>query len=365
MKKILTVVGARPQFIKAAPLSLALIGTGSLREIILHTGQHYDYNMSEVMFRELKIPEPAYFLDIQGGRHGDMTGRMLMAIESVIVKEMPDAVLVYGDTNSTLAGALAAAKLQVPLIHVEAGLRSYNRRMPEEINRITADHLSQILFCPTGRSVENLATEGIKDNVHFIGDIMFDATLTALDVARRQSKIMDELNIAARDYNIVTLHRAENTDDPRRLKELLEYVVAQAGTTIFPLHPRTRTAIAQYGYGKLLQQFRVVEPLGYIDMTWLLHHARTIYTDSGGIQKEAYFHRVPCVTLREETEWVETIDCGWNRLWQASSYTAPKAIADYGTGQAAKRIASILASTDFTALQGNGAAAHRPTEELS
>lgn len=314
--KILTVVGARPQFIKAATVSRRLRLAPGVREVLIHTGQHYDANMSDVFFQELEIPHPDLHLGIGSGSHGAQTGRMLEALDAVISEQKPDWVVVYGDTNSTAAGALAAAKLHVPVAHVEAGLRSFNRRMPEELNRIITDHLSDLLFAPTRLAVENLRAEGRPlAQVRLVGDVMYDAALYYGDLAEARSSILRALNVEKGGFVLATLHRAENTDDPDRLKVAVSALseVSSAIPVVLPLHPRTRGALArlsvQFGDG-----VRVVDPLGYLDMVMLEKNARLIVTDSGGVQKEAFFHRVPCVTLREETEWVELLDLGWNRL---------------------------------------------------
>jgi len=343
MIHVLTVVGARPQFVKAAPVSRAFAGARErVRETLVHTGQHFDPEMSEVFFGELALPEPAHRLDIHGGGHGEMTGRMLIALERVMQAERPDLVLVYGDTNSTLAGALAAAKLAIPVAHVEAGLRSFNRAMPEELNRVVADRLSSLLFCPTAASVANLEREGIRAGVHAVGDVMHDAALLLAEPARRRSRILERLGLAARGYAVATLHRAGNTDDPGRLKAALDYLRREARElpVVLPVHPRLRQAAARAG--ETLGAFLATEPLGYLDMLRLTAEAALVLTDSGGLQKEAYFHRVPCVTLRGETEWVETIECGWNRLWTVPLYAPRRDIADYGDGHAAERIAALV-----------------------
>jgi UDP-GlcNAc3NAcA epimerase len=334
--RILTVVGARPQFIKAAVLSRAVAVEPGAAEIMVHTGQHFDANMSDIFFHELAIPAPARHLGIHGGGHGEMTGRMLAALEPVMIEAKPDVVVVYGDTNSTLAGALAAVKLRLPVAHVEAGLRSFNRAMPEEINRVLADHASDLLFCPTEAAVANLRREGISDGVCAVGDVMYDATLFARAAAAERSDIVERLGRGR--YALATLHRAENTDDPRALKRAIDYlsVAAREHRIVFPIHPRTRAAAAAAGLS--LAALEVVEPLGYFDMHHLLQGAALVFTDSGGLQKEAYFHRVPCVTLRAETEWVETVACGWNRLWHVESYRPRRDIAEYGDGRAGERI---------------------------
>ncbi|WP_298363182.1 UDP-N-acetylglucosamine 2-epimerase (non-hydrolyzing) [uncultured Bradyrhizobium sp.] len=340
--KILTVVGARPQFIKAAAVSRAIRETDGLAEVMIHTGQHFDANMSDLFFEELAIPKPKHHLDINGGGHGDMTGRMLMAIEPILLAERPDWVVVYGDTNSTLAGSLAAAKLHIPVAHVEAGLRSFNRRMPEELNRIVTDHLSTLHLCPTATAIANLATEGVVNGVYHVGDVMYDATVFALEKAEIGSTILADLQLRPKQYSLATVHRAENTDDPERLREVVQFLLEQSRgrTVVLPLHPRTRGAAARLGVS--LEGLRVINPVGYLDMAKLLHHAAEVYTDSGGLQKEAYFHRVPCITLRDETEWTETVTNGWNRLWKGPAHLVRSEITDYGRGRAAFEIAELL-----------------------
>lgn len=307
-----------------------------------HTGQHFDAGMSDVFFRELGIPAPRHHLGIHGGTHAEMTGRMLTGLEEVMLAEQPDRVLVYGDTNTTLAGALAAAKLLIPLAHVEAGLRSFNRAMPEELNRVVTDRVSDLLFCPTRTAVANLKHEGIVKGVHNVGDVMYDATLDAAERARTESRILDELGLAPGGYALATVHRAENTDDAARLAEVLDFLRAHAADrpVVLPLHPRTRRAATEFGLG--LERLRVIEPVGYLDMAALLECAAEVLTDSGGVQKEAYFHRTPCVTLRGETEWVETVEAGWNRLWKGPDYRPRTEISEYGDGRAAYHILDIL-----------------------
>ncbi|WP_283176822.1 UDP-N-acetylglucosamine 2-epimerase (non-hydrolyzing) [Gemmobacter sp. 24YEA27] len=345
-KSILTVVGARPQFVKAGAVSRALRAHPELTEWIVHTGQHHDANMSDIFFTEMDIPAPRWSLDIHGGQHGEMTGRMLAALETVMVENRPDLVLVYGDTNSTLAGALAAAKLGIPIAHVEAGLRSFNRAMPEEINRVLTDHLSALLFCPTGLSVRNLAAEGITGpQVHEVGDVMFDATLHARGLSAARSDILRDLGLTPKSYCLATIHRAENTSSPEKLARVIAYLreaaAAEGVPLVLPLHPRTRQVAASLD----LDGIMVIEPQGYFDFHRLLGDARLMLTDSGGVQKEAYFHSVPCVTLRDETEWVETIEAGWNRLWTQKGQTGRRSIPDYGTGDSAGAITRIL--SDF------------------
>jgi UDP-GlcNAc3NAcA epimerase len=343
MKKILTVVGARPQFVKAAAVSRALAAHGAFREAIVHTGQHYDPGMSDIFFDELEIPRPAHALAVHGGGHGDMTGRMMIALEAVAIAEKPDWMLIYGDTNSTLAGALVAAKLHIPIAHVEAGLRSFNRRMPEEINRVVADHVSDLLLCPTATAVANLRNEGITRGVHAVGDVMFDATLFAISKSRTMSRILSDAGVEPGGYDVATIHRAESTDDPARLAEIIDWLKDRARNRplVLPIHPRTRGAIARSGLS--LDGIRVIDPVGYLDMARLLADCVEVYTDSGGVQKEAYFHRKLCTTLRDETEWVETIEAGWNRLWRHERVTNLKDIQDYGTGKAGEKIATVLA----------------------
>ena len=340
--RILSVVGARPQFIKAAAVSRVFLEAPDFEEVLVHTGQHFDDNMSAVFFEELAIPEPAHNLDIHGGSHGQMTGRMLEALEAVIEREKPGSVLVYGDTNSTLAGALAAAKLHIPVVHVEAGLRSFNRRMPEEINRVMADHLSAVLLCPTREAITNLANEGVTEGVHQVGDVMYDATLFAKAAAEKSMEVLERLGLERDGYSLCTVHRAENTDDGARFRRVMEFLEAAAeiGPVVFPIHPRTRQTLKRNDLTP--KGIKLIDPVGYFDMHRLLSGATQVFTDSGGLQKEAYFHRVPCVTLRDETEWVETVDAGWNRLWTSDTYRPRTEISDYGDGAAAQKIADIL-----------------------
>lgn len=347
--KVVSVVGARPQFIKAAAVSRIL--RRQHREILLHTGQHYDDLMSDVFFRELDLPPPDVNLGVGSASHGRQTGEMLIGIERVLLEERPDRVLVYGDTNSTLAGALAAAKLGIPLAHVEAGLRSFNRAMPEEINRIVADRLSDLLFCPTQTAVENLAREGITSGVHWVGDVMYDLLLQSLPLAERRSDILERLGLGPGTYLLATVHRAGNTDVRENLSAIIAGLNAVGETVVFPLHPRTRHALAQWGIAPG-ENVRLIEPVGYLDMLILEKNARLILTDSGGVQKEAYWLGIPCLTLREETEWVETVEAGWNVLVGTSPERIVEAVhtfhpqgerpALFGDGRAGEKIVELL-----------------------
>lgn len=316
--KIVTVVGARPQFIKAAAVSRILRARPGVQEILVHTGQHFDDNMSAIFFKELAIPLADYNLGVSGGGHGAQTGRMLEAVEEVLVREQPNWVLVYGDTNSTLAGALAAAKLHIPVAHVEAGLRSFNRHMPEEVNRVLTDHTSDLLFAPTELAARNLAREGIpEDRVRRVGDVMYDVALFYGEKAERESDVLLRLGLARGEYVLATIHRAENTDQPARLQAIFEGLnrVADEFNVVVPLHPRTRTALQHQNFLEAISPTtQIIEPVGYLDMLSLTQSARLVVTDSGGLQKEAFFMRVPCVTLREETEWIELLEAGWNHL---------------------------------------------------
>lgn len=344
MKKIVTIVGARPQFIKAATVSRAIASRNDVTEVIVHTGQHYDANMSDIFFDELLIPRPDHHLGVGGGNQGAMTGRMLEALETVMLGEKPDLVLVYGDTNSTLAGALAAAKLHIPVAHVEAGLRSFNRRMPEEINRILTDHASDLLFVPTETAMTNLRNEGLGDGrARIVGDVMYDASLFYRERARAPDWA-SAMRLDKSDFILATVHRAENTDDPVRLRNILQGLARAGLPVILPLHPRTRNRITTLGI-TIPEGVLVVDPVGYLEMIWLEVHCQLVATDSGGVQKEAYFFGKPCVTLRDETEWVELVESGWNVLAGADAEEISKAIVQakrpegdnkfYGTGEAA------------------------------
>jgi UDP-GlcNAc3NAcA epimerase len=354
MTHITTILGARPQFIKAAVVSRAFAQHG-VTETLIHTGQHFDANMSDVFFDELDIPRPAHNLGIGGGSHGQNTGRMIEAIEKVLQDNRPDWVLVYGDTDSTLAGALAAAKLHIPVAHVEAGLRSFNRRMPEEINRVLTDHASALLFAPTESAVRHLAAEGISGAaVQQVGDVMFDAALYYGAKAAQTSTVLARHGLAPKAYTLATIHRAENTDVRARLCAIVDAFALTGRQIVLPLHPRTRSKLAAYGI-TLPSNVMPIDPVGYLDMVMLEQNAQLIATDSGGVQKEAFFYRVPCVTLRDETEWVELLEAGWNRLappdsvhavlqqMEAAIVSEGREIAPYGDGNAAERISNCLA----------------------
>lgn len=353
--KIITVLGARPQFIKAATVSRVFAQRGGCKEFLLHTGQHFDSNMSDVFFNELEIPAPAFNLGIGGGGHGQNTGRMLEGIETILLQELPDAVMVYGDTDSTLAGALAAAKLHIPLVHVESGLRSYNRAMPEELNRVLTDHASDLLLTPTELAVSNLQKEGIGGaHVINVGDVMFDAALHFFESSKAISNILERLKVNSKEYILATVHRQENTDNPIRLKRIFEAFERSEKIVVLPLHPRTRQRIASQGI-HIPDNCVVTEPLGYLDMVMLEKNALLIATDSGGVQKEAYFHQVPCVTLRDETEWVELVELGWNHLASplddsfvdVLTRTYPPGRVDsspYGSGAAGESVVSAVLS---------------------
>ena len=377
--KIVTIVGARPQFIKAAAVSRSIQafnrrvlqgGIGKrLREILVHTGQHYDYLMDRVFFEELRLPKPDYHLGVGSGSHAIQTGRMLERIETVLNKEKPAIVVVYGDTNSTLAGALAAAKLHIPIAHVEAGLRSYKRNMPEEVNRLLADHLSTLLFSPTVQSVRNLSKEGIRNGdktvVKNVGDVMYDSVLYYAQLAEKRSTILEDLNlvnlqsaICNPQYYLATLHRAENTDDPKKLKSILRALaeIAKDCYVVLPVHPRTKKMIKAHHLLREVKEIQLTDPLSYFDMLALERHAKAILTDSGGVQKEAYWFRVPCLTLRKETEWVETIRGGWNVLVGTETSRIVKEVERrkwkkpsrrgrgiFGDGKASEKIVQIIA----------------------
>ncbi len=381
--KVLSIVGARPQFIKAAVVSKELRRIGGV-QLLVHTGQHYDVNMSEVFFRELELPEPDYYLGVGSGRHGEQTARMLTGIEEVLLQEDPDLVIVYGDTNTTLAGALAPVKLHIPVAHVEAGLRSFNRQMPEEINRIVADHCSDLLFCPTETAVQNLAREGFHHTVSavdfdsnhqssiinhrsqaplviHVGDVMLDLAREAQDRLDGATDLLARHGLKPREYILATIHRAANTDDPDNLRNILEamrQMGARGWKVLFPIHPRTRKAMEKTGLLGMVDTETIIasDPVSYMEMIALESNARLLLTDSGGVQKEAYFFGVPCVVAREETEWTELVEIGWNRIAGARTESilataegilnedfATKPRPDfYGDGRAAARIVGAL-----------------------
>ena len=369
--KIVTIVGARPQFIKAAAINRAIQTFNKrkdrIQEILVHTGQHYDYLMDKVFFEQLELPKPDYYLGVGSGSHGRQTGMMLERIEAVLEKEKPEVVMVYGDTNSTLAGALAAAKLSLPVAHVEAGLRSYNMEMPEEINRLLTDHLSTLLFCPTAQAVRNLLKEGIKEErpriVKNVGDVMYDSILYYSKIAERKSTILKDLGFdtshesRVTSYYLATLHRAENTDDSERLKFILRALneIGKKNPVVLPLHPRTKKMMRVYHLFSEFKSIKFIEPVSYLDMIKLEKNAKAILTDSGGVQKEAYWLRVPCFTLREETEWVETIKSRWNVLVGTGLKRIVKEVSQtegrrrylkgngiFGDGKASQKIVQIL-----------------------
>ena len=362
--KVLTVIGARPQFVKAAVLSRVMAQRSGISEVIVHTGQHYDANMSDIFFTEMNIPRPNYNLAVGGNSHGAMTGRMLEQVENVIIKEMPDAVLVYGDTNSTIAGALAAAKLHVPVAHVEAGLRSFNMKMPEEINRILTDRISHWLFCPTTVAVNNLVREGFIPEAVYpilanVGDVMYDAALYYKEIAQPNSAVSETISRFDSGFFLSTIHRVENTDDPERLKAIFESLqeISEALPIVVPLHPRTRKMLDSIGLYMISDdRLIILDPVSYFDMITLLSRCRGVFTDSGGVQKEAYFFQKPCITLREETEWVELVDYGFNTLVGANRErilaavdnlrnTSPDySMALYGHGDAGDKIVNLLLS---------------------
>lgn len=349
--KIVTVIGARPQFIKCAPLSRELRKEHD--EILIHTGQHYDVEMSDIFFDELDIPLPDYNLGIGSAFHGEQTGRMLIEIEKILIKETPDVVLVYGDTNSTLAGALAASKLNIKVAHVEAGLRSYDTRMPEEINRTLTDHISDILFCPTQTAVDNLAKEGISEGVYMVGDIMVDSLKYGQKIADEKSKIIEKMGLEKDEYLVVTIHRPSNTDSRLNMTNIFNALGDLSMRVVFPIHPRTKKCIHKYRMlDKLPPNVMLIEPLGYLDMLKLMGNSKKILTDSGGVQKEAYLLMVPCITLRENTEWVETLEHGWNVLVGADRDMIVKTVMDlkplskqsriFGDGRASEKIIKAI-----------------------
>jgi UDP-GlcNAc3NAcA epimerase len=360
--KIATIVGARPQFIKAATLSRAIAKQAgqALKEVFIHTGQHYDSKMSDIFFEEMELPRPHYHLGIGSGSHGAMTGKMLEAIEQTLLRENPDWVVVYGDTNSTLAGALAAAKLHYPLAHVEAGLRSFNKKMPEELNRILTDHAADLLFTPTPQATQQLHKEGIcSTKIAEVGDVMYEAALHYRDKAYSQSSILDQLHITPKQYILATIHRAENTDTPDNLQEIVKgfCLLSEQTPVVWPVHPRTRQVLEKLNLLSVQPPSLILtEPVGYLDMLTLETHAKAILTDSGGVQKEAYFFKVPCLTLRAETEWTELVEHGFNRLVPINAHTICETYSTclqhtpnwdlslYGKGDAANKILERLTS---------------------
>lgn len=348
--RLISIIGARPQFVKASVVSRALRSCG-VHEILVHTGQHYDDNMSRIFFDEMDIPRPDYNLAVGSGTQGAQTAASLEKIEQVLINEKPDWGLVYGDTNATIAGALAAAKLNIPIAHIEAGLRSFNRTMPEEINRIVTDVISNLLFCPTPLAVENLKHDGITNGVHLVGDVMVDALQYYTPIGEAKSQILSSHNLTPKNYTLMTIHRPSNADSPERLAQLFKSLEKAPMPVIFPVHPRTRKLIASL-FQNENHPVRLIEPLGYLDMMVLEKNAKVIITDSGGIQKEAYLHKVPCLTVRPETEWVETIEDGWNTLVNDRLDDLPGLItnppepkrwlAHYGDGQASQKIVEVF-----------------------
>jgi UDP-GlcNAc3NAcA epimerase len=352
--KILSVVGARPEFIQASLVSRAI--REKHQEVLVHTGQHYDVFLSQSFFEELEIPSPDYNLKVGSKSHAQQTGKIMMQMEEVLLDEQPDIVIVRGDTNSTMASALAASKLQISIAHIEAGERSFNPDMPEEINRIVTDRLAQVHFCTSQKAVKNLALEGIKDTVHWVGDVMLDAMIYYRPIAQRRSTALKRLNIKSKDFCLVTIHRSANTDNTERLRNIANILNEVSETIIFPIHPRTSKALADLQV-PFKKHVRMIEPVGYLDMLTLEEHARLIATDSGGVQREAYFMGIPCLTLRDETEWTETVEAGWNRVvgtdpeqvlsvWK--DFTPPTDHPPlFGEGIASQRIAHILGSMDL------------------
>lgn len=350
--KIVTVLGARPQFIKASPVCSALKSAG-YNELLIHTGQHYDDKMSEIFFTELSLPRPHLNLNVGSKSHAEQTAQMLIGIEKALLEHKPDFVLVYGDTNSTLAGAVAACKLQIPIAHVEAGLRSFNRSMPEEHNRVLTDHCSEILFCPTTTATKNLSIEGITKGVHLVGDTMLDAVRAYSTKAEKESEAWKTLRLTPKGYYLATIHRPYNTDSKESLGKALTALEALKHPVIFPVHPRTRARFTEFGL-KVPANIQMTDPLSYMDMLALQKNARVVLTDSGGVQKEAFFLGTPCVTLRSETEWVETVEAGWNIVTGIEPQKVIQAVAHFeksslshpphcfGDGHAAEKIVSLL-----------------------
>lgn len=339
--KVLTIVGARPQFVKAAVLR-RLFQEENIEEILVHTGQHYDYKMSQIFFDELEIKAPDYFVELTERSHGAMTGEMLANCERILQQEMPDVCLVYGDTNSTIAGALAASKIHIPVCHVEAGLRSFNKEMPEEINRILTDHVSDVLFCSTNAAVENLSNENITKNVYHVGDIMFDAVKMFVDASSSQA-LVEKYKQSDRPIAMLTVHREATVNSDELLTKVMSFCreFEDDYSIVLPAHPRTASRIKELGIN--LGSIKIIEPVSYKLMHAFLNGSSLLITDSGGLQKEAYFHNIRCITLRNETEWVETIEAGWNRLWTQEAYLCePRNIPEYGRGDSAKKMLDVL-----------------------
>lgn len=326
--KILSVVGARPQFIKLAPLSSAVRKAG-LHEIIVHTGQHYDKNMSELFFDQMEIPEPDFNLNIGSGKQGEQTAKMLIELEDVFERTAPDVVVVFGDTNSTLAAAIASVKVHIKTVHVEAGLRSFNREMPEEINRILTDHACDMLFAPTKSAMNHLKNEGLEEKSYLTGDIMVDSVKKFTDVAERKSRIIENMKLSDKSYYLLTLHRPYNVDNPEKLRHLINELSQLDDQVIFPVHPRTRKQLEKISLTK--SNINLIEPVGYLDFLKLQKHSKKIITDSGGIQKEAFILQKPCITLRTETEWVETVDSRWNMLISPHTENFSSEIINFST----------------------------------
>jgi len=352
MKKILTIAGTRPQLVKVAAVSREL--RKEFNEVLVNTGQHYDYNMAGIFFEELNIPKPDYDLGIGSMSHATQTAQMMMKIEEVIDKESPEGIIVYGDTNSTLAATIVASKLHIPIFHIEAGLRSYNKKMPEEVNRIMTDHVSELLFAPTDLAVKNLAKEAITKGVHQVGDVMYDAVLYNMSIAQEEYNIED-FNMAAKDYILGTIHRAENTGNKNNLTAIVNELLKIQSTVFLPLHPGTKNKLVEYDLFETLEKGKnivIAEPVSYLEMLLLEKNAKAIITDSGGVQKEAYFAKVPCFTLRPETEWIETVETGWNQLINPLKDDLAKLINEfkeppyienlYGDGNAGRKITQKL-----------------------
>lgn len=348
--KICTVIGARPQFVKAAVVSAEFAKHKSVNEIIIHTGQHYDPAMSEIFFKELNVPKEGYNLEIGSATHGRQTGRMLEKLEEILLKEKPDFVLIYGDTNSTLAGALAASKMHIPVAHIEAGMRSFNKKMPEEINRIVADHLSEINFCSTKVAIANLKSENLGKTGVLVGDVMFDCSLKFAEFAEKRYSPFAKFALEKKNYALLTCHRAENTDRKNCLSEIVKAVnkISSELPVLYPVHPRTKKFLSEYGLS-FSDNVKLVAPVGYLEMILLEKHASFILTDSGGVQKEAFFYRVPCITMREETEWVETAEFGWNKITGADSGKILAAFADFANNRPAKTVAKPYGNGDAAA----------------